>query len=243
MRRIGIKIFPNGKAFYEKMEQYIDFVEIMAVEGAEYAWLKKKSMPVVIHHEHDAFGINHANPKKKKQNAAATRWAIHLANEFNAEKIILHAGHIENKTCSLQETARQLTPLWDKRIIFENLIRVANKHYMFCYSKKDLEILTKKFKTGICLDLSHAIISGMEMQSNPYYYLKELQSLPIYHGHVCDGHGELPIDQHIHIGDGNFPLKISLKYIPKYVDITLETQKDIEKAKQDIAFLRKYGTI
>ncbi len=240
-RKIGIKIFPNGKAFYEVMEPYIDFVEIMAGEGAEYTWLQKRTKPIIIHHEHDGFGVNHANPEKKKKNLAATNWAIYLANKFNAEKIIVHAGHIESKECSLKEVIAQLEPVWDKRIIFENLITVANGHYMFCYNKKDLQLLTKTFKTGICLDLSHAIISGIEMHKNPEYFLKELQVLPILHGHVCDGHLETPIDQHIHIGDGNFPLKEYLKYIPKNRDITVETPKNIEKAKKDIAFLRKYG--
>ncbi len=240
-RKIGLKIFPNGKAFYEVMEPYIDFIEIMAVEGAEYAWLQKRNKEVIIHHEHDGFGVNHANPDKKKKNEAATKWAIHHANKFNAKNIIVHAGHIDNKNCSIKEAIKQLTPLWDKRIIFENLIRVANNHYMFCYNKEDLELLTKTFKTGICLDLSHAIISSMEMHNNPEYFLKQLQKLPILHGHVCDGHLENPVDQHIHIGDGNFPLKKYLKYIPKKTDITIETQKNIEKAKKDIAFLRNYG--
>ncbi|MBI5003304.1 sugar phosphate isomerase/epimerase [Candidatus Woesearchaeota archaeon] len=241
MRSIGVKIFPNGKAFYEIMEPYIDFVEIMAVEGAEYTWLQERTKSVIIHHEHDGFGINHANPAKRKKNQAATNWAIHLADKFNAEKIIVHAGHIENKECSLKEAAAQLQATWDKRIIFENLIAVANGQYMFCYDKKDLLFLTKTFKTGICLDLSHAIISGMEMHKNPEYFLKELKTLPIVHGHVCDGHVEVPIDQHIHIGDGNFSVKEYLKYIPKERDITLETPRNIEKAKKDIAFLRRYG--
>ncbi len=241
MRKIGIKIFPNGKGFLDAMQNYVDFVEIMAVEGAEYSFLKKWKKGVIIHHEHDGFGVNHANPEKIKKNKAATKWAIHLANKFNAEKIIVHAGHMENKECSLKEVTKQLTPLWDKRIIFENLIHIAGGHYMFCYKKEQLEYLTSMFKTGICLDISHGVISGVERHNDPEYFLKELQALPILHGHVCDGHLETPIDQHIHIGDGNFPLKEYLKYIPKKRDMTLETPKNIEKAKKDIAFLRKYG--
>lgn len=240
-RKIGIKIFPNGKAFYESIEPYIDFVEIMAVEGAEYTWLQEKTKPIIIHHEHDGFGVNYANPDKKKKNTAATQWAIHLANKYSAKKIIVHGGHIENKECSIKEAIKQIQQMWDNRMIFENLIAITNGQYMFCYNKKDLLLLTKTFKTGICLDLSHAIISGMEMHKDPEYFLKELKSLPILHGHVCDGHIEKPIDEHIHVGDGNFPIKQYLKYIPKNKDITLETQKNIEKAKKDIIFLRRYG--
>ena len=241
MRKVGVKIFPNGKAFYEQMKEHIDFIEIMAVEGAEYSFLKGWKKGVVIHHEHDGFGINHANPNKKKKNLAATKWAIHLANKFHAEKIIVHAGHIENKECSIKEIIKQLTPIWDKRIIFENLIHIAGGHYMFCYNKQHLEYLTSAFKTGICLDISHAVISGVELHNEPEYFLKELQTLPILHGHVCDGHLETPIDQHIHIGDGNFALKKYLQYFPKKIAITIETPKNLKKAKQDIAFVRRYG--
>ena len=241
MRSIGIKIFPNGKAFIEQMEQYVDFVEIMAVEGAEYGFLKNWKKQVVIHHEHDGFGVNHANPAKRKKNLAATKWAIHLANKFNAEKIIVHGGHKENKECSIKEIIKQLTPIWDERIIFENLIYISGGHYMFCYNKEQLKMLTKTFKTGICLDISHAVLSGMERQENPEYFLKELKTLPIKHGHLCNGHLEVPVDQHLHFSDGNFPIKKYMKYFPKEIAITIETQKNTEKTKQDIMFVRAHG--
>ncbi len=241
MRSIGVKIYPNGKAFLEQMEPYVDFVEIMAVVGAEYTFLKQWKKGVIIHHEHDGFGVNHANPSKRKKNIAATNWAIHLANKFHAEKIIVHGGHKESKECSIKEIIEQLTPLWDKRIIFENLIYISGGYYMFCYNKEQLKILTEKFNTGICLDISHAILSGMERQENPEYFLKELKKLPIKHGHLCNGHLEVPVDQHLHFCDGNFPLKRDIKYIPKGIAITIETQKNIEKAKQDIEFVRTHG--
>lgn len=240
-RKIGIKIFPNGKAFLKQIEQYVDFVEIMAVEGAEYPFLKNWKKEIVIHQEHGEFGVNHANPKKRKKNQAATKWAIHLADKYNAKKIIVHGGHIENKECSIKEIIKQLSPVWDKRIIFENLIAVANGQYMFCYNKEQLKILTKKFNTGICLDISHAVLSGMERYEDPEYILKELKTLPIMHGHMCNGHEEKPVDQHLHFCDGNFPLRKYIKYFPKEVAITIETQKNTEKAKQDIRFVKKYG--
>lgn len=241
MRKIGVKIFPNGEAFLEQMKPHIDFVEIMAVEGAEYPFLKHWKKPIIIHQEHDGFGVNHANPGKRKKNQAATKWAIHLANKYNAEKIIVHGGHIENKECSIKEIIKQLSPVWDKRIIFENLVYVSGGHYMFCYNKEQLKIVTKIFKTGICLDISHAVLSGMERHENPEFFLKELTKLPIKHGHICNGHLEVPVDQHLHFCDGNFPLKRYIKYFPKEIGITIETQKDKEKAKQDIEFVRKYS--
>ena len=76
---------------------------------------------------------------------------------------------------------------------------------------------------------------------NPEYFLKELKTLPIKHGHLCNGHLEVPVDQHLHFSDGNFPIKKYMKYFPKEIAITIETQKNTEKTKQDIMFVRAHG--
>jgi len=241
MRKVGAKFFPNGKAFYHKIKKYADFVEIMAKEGAEYPFLEEYTKPIIIHMEHDGFGINFANSSKRRKNAKAVKWAVKLANKFHAKKIIIHAGYIENKHCTVHEIVHQLQSLWDKRMIFENLIYVGNKQYMHSYDVKQLKYLTMLFKTGICLDISHAVITASELQKKPETILKELCTLPVQHIHVCDGFLEIPKDKHLHIGDGNFPLTQYLKLLPKNVDITLETGKNIQKWKKDVTFVKKYG--
>jgi len=241
MRKIGIKLWPDGKKFYDQIKEQVDFIEIMAVVGEKYKWLENWKKPIVIHHEHSGMGINHANPKKKKINLRSTKWAQKLATKFKAKKIIVHPGNVENKDCSLAEVVKQLKPLKDKRIIFENLIYI-DKHsgtYMFAYNWHELHYLCKKFKTGICLDFSHATISAKELMIDPKAYLKDFRRLPIKHLHICDGKLELPVDLHLHLQEGNFPLKKYLKIFPKNIDITIETGKDIKKAMHDITFVRK----
>ena len=244
MVSIGIKLFPDGKKFYESVKETeigesIDFIEIMALVGEEYGFLEDWKKPVVIHHEHSGFGINHANPDKWKQNKRSTQWAVHLADKFRAEKIIVHPGHWDHKNCSIQEMVRQLTALWDKRMIFENLIYISDNFYMFCCEKQELEYLVKKFKTGICLDLAHAMLTACQLRKKPEAVLETLRTLPIRHVHVSDSFLKRPIDMHLHIGSGNLPLKKCLKYIPYSVDITLETGKDIDGYKKDKVFLRR----
>ncbi len=240
MRNVGAKFFPNGKIFYHKIKKNADFLEIMATEGEEYTFLKEYANPIVIHIEHDSFGINFANPYKRQKNAKAVKWAIKLANTFNAHKIIIHTGYVENKNCTIHEIVHQLHSLWDTRMIFENLIYIENSRYMYTYNKEQLQYLTKLFKTGICLDVSHAVITAKELQKKPEQFLKDLCTISVRHIHVCDGFLEIPHDKHLHIGDGNFPLKQYLQLLPKNVDITLETGKNIQKWKKDIAFVRRY---
>ncbi|MFA6888352.1 MAG: TIM barrel protein [Candidatus Woesearchaeota archaeon] len=241
MRNIGGKLFPSGESFYHKIKKNTDFIEIMAVEGKKYAFLKNDNKPIIIHMEHDSFGINFANPNKKQKNIKAVQWAVRLANKFHAKKIIIHTGHIEHNKCTIQEIIRQLRPIWDSRMIFENLIYIGHKQYMYNYNAKQLKYLTNLFKTGICLDISHAVITAEELKQKPETILKELCTLPIYHIHVCDGFLEIPEDKHLHIGEGNFPLKQYLKLLPKNIDVTLETGKNPKKWKNDAQFVKKYG--
>ena len=240
MIKVGLKVFPNGKEFFNKIKEDIDFIEIMAVKGAKYEWLKNWKKSVVIHHEHSGFGVNFANPKKRKTNLQSMKWAQKLATKFKAKKIIVHPGHVESGECHLAETIKQLEPLKDKRIILENLIYSTKQFYMFAYNKEQLNVLCKKLGTGICFDLSHAVISANELHIKPEEYLKKLATLPVKHIHICDGRLEEPVDVHYHIGDGNFPIKKYLKCFPKGIDVTLETQRDPNKARNDIKFVKKY---
>lgn len=239
MANVGLKVFPDSEQFFKKVKEHIDFIEIMAVKKAQYRWLEDWGKPVVIHHEHSRFGINHANPEKRRSNLQSTQWAQFLATKFRSQKIIVHPGYVENGKCQLAEVVHQLAPLKDKRIIVENLIYVATKYYMFAYNWHQLQYLCKKLNTGVCLDVSHGVISATELTLDPKKYLKELGTLPTKHIHVCDGEVNSPDDMHLHIGDGNFPLKQYLKQFPKKIDVTLETGNDPKKAIRDVAFIRK----
>lgn len=244
MQKIGLKLFPNRELFFRMIKNYphIDFIEIMGIVGEEYNWLKSWKKEIVIHLEHEEFGINFANKKKKNINLCAAHWSQKLADKFNSKKIIVHPGYIEDAECSLQETIQQLKALKEdkkNRFILENLIYICEKRYMFAYDREQLAYLCKKLNTGICLDLSHAIISAKELKINPAIYLKKLKNLPIKHIHLSDGRMEFPDDLHLHLGDGNFPLKKYMQFIPKNVDITLETGKDVRKTKRDVLFVKQ----
>ncbi|MDP1759954.1 MAG: hypothetical protein Q8L01_00585 [Candidatus Woesebacteria bacterium] len=64
--KIGIKTFDNP-FFLESLKEKADFIEIMAIEGNNYDFLKKFSLPIVIHAQHENFGINNADKTKYKK--------------------------------------------------------------------------------------------------------------------------------------------------------------------------------
>ena len=55
--KIGIKTFDDA-LLLESLKEKADFIEVMAIEGNNYDFLKKFSLPIVIHAQHEVFGIN-----------------------------------------------------------------------------------------------------------------------------------------------------------------------------------------
>ncbi len=77
---------------------------------------------------------------------------------------------------------------------------------------------------GFCFDFSHAVCAAnslgldLEKQLSGFYKLKPT----LYH--MCDGDVRGTEDEHMHYGEGNFPLKEFLqKYVAADAMITMET--------------------
>ena len=94
--KIGVKTFDDTNVL-KHFEDKADFFEIMAIRGKDYSFLKKFSLPLVIHKEHQNFGINIADKTKQKINLESVNHAIKIADMVNSKKLILHPGLIDNK--------------------------------------------------------------------------------------------------------------------------------------------------
>ena len=62
--KIGVKTFNNPK-FLEHFEKDVDFFEVQAIQKNNYSFLKKFSLPIVVHAEHQNFGINISDKSKE----------------------------------------------------------------------------------------------------------------------------------------------------------------------------------
>jgi len=67
--KIGAKIFGvKDKPFLDKVADKVDFIETMAIQGQDYSFLKNYGKKIVLHAEHQEFGINPADASKHAEN-------------------------------------------------------------------------------------------------------------------------------------------------------------------------------
>ena len=101
--QIGLKLFPQVEEKYvDKLAALVDFIEIFAKPEAEYSFVTKYGLPVIVHASHSEFGTNFCNPDKAETNEKFLNWAKTLADRFNSSKIIIHPEFIENDRCTTE---------------------------------------------------------------------------------------------------------------------------------------------
>jgi sugar phosphate isomerase/epimerase len=234
--KIGIKIF-SEKDFAKHFENKADFLEIMAIEGRDYSFLKGYALPIVIHAQHQQFGVNCASKAKLEKNTSSMNFAIKLANEFNAKKIILHPGELNDKDSSKENSINFIKGLNDRRILIENLL-VREEDYLCALPEETKEFIEKTGK-GFCFDINHAVSTALALKQNYKEMLKEFVKLKPKHYHI--GGQKLKENDigHLPLEESELPLKEILGLLPKDAEITLETESDIKKTEKDIETIRK----
>lgn len=237
--KIGIKTF-DKEAFLKYFENKVDFFEIMAVQKNDYAFLKHFSLPIVLHAEHEKFGINPADISKKGQNLKSINFAIKIADMINAKKIIAHPGTMEkgNKSQSLQNAINFFREINDKRILIENLPTSDNpKLSRLCRTPRQIKEFMKKTNTKFCFDVNHTL-ELRERINGKYSFIKKYLKLNPTHYHI-GGQNSAKGETHLCFLNSEFNLKEALKYYPDEAKITLETEKDdIRKVESDIQVVK-----
>jgi len=233
--KFGVKIYKK-EAFLEHFKNQSDFFEIQALQKVNYNFLKKFKQPIVIHAEHQGFGINIANKSKQAKNLKAINFARKLADKTNAKKIIVHPGLIENKNCSEEQSVKLLNKIKDKRIIVESMPLKNNR---LCTTPEQTKEFLKKTKTGLCLDLNHSIIAAIRLNKDYIKFLKQFIKLKPKHYHL-GGQIIKNKEDHSHksFKDSNIPLKKILSILPKSAQVTLEVTTDIEDTEYDLELVK-----
>ncbi|MDD5193033.1 MAG: hypothetical protein PHF67_00435 [Candidatus Nanoarchaeia archaeon] len=234
--KLGVKTYDDGN-FLKAFENSADFFEVQAVQKNNYDFLKKVSRPIVIHAEHFSLGANPADKTLFEKNLKSANFAIELANQTNAKKIILHPGNLINKDCSEEQAVHFFKFLNDKRIIIENLS--GNKG--LCLIPKETKEFLKSINKNLCFDVSHCIASSNILGIDYKKTLKEYLRLNPIHFHISGQDVNLKFDNHFSFFDknSNISIKEILSLFPKDAEITLEVTTDIEKTKKDLEFIRE----
>lgn len=245
--KIGVKAYHDPE-FIKHFESKADFLEVMAIEGKDYSFLNSYKIPIIIHSMHYLFGVNLSDPKKEEANSKAINFAIELANQTNATKIIVHPGEFTSLECSKETSERFLRRFNDNRIIVENHpnleVELENDSNLRAEFKKSVFVrpeeisqLIKNAKKGFCFDINHALTQAHKENLDYISFIKEFLKLKPSHFHL-GGQKFSPSKSHLDFSDSEINLREILSLLPKNAEITLEVSKDIKKTEADLSLIR-----
>ncbi|MBR1604725.1 MAG: TIM barrel protein [Alphaproteobacteria bacterium] len=258
MRKFGVKLwskdFTKNPAFAKQSisavkEGYFDYVELFALPDSyndDYRQVAQelKGIKVIIHAPHSAFGMDTGNPELFTQNQDKLKDAQQYADLLKADIIILHAGFNEGERY-VSESARQFKAFNEPRLAVENLpyLCMSTGKYLHGTSPAEIKQIMETSGCQFCLDFSHAICAANSYKRDKIADLKAYQALHPVMYHMCDDDWNGVRDEHLHYGQGNYPLAELLNdYTNKETFITMETGHGIPTTIQpwldDIKYLK-----
>ena len=250
MFKLGLKIGSKDTQYTEEIlelyrEGVFQYIELFAVPDTyiqTISYWKQFSIPFGIHGPHSAAGCNLANVSNRNTNIKKIEDTIRFADELKAEYIIFHSG-----TNGMPgEVVRQLSPFADERFLIENKpIRGIDGSTCVGSIYGDLKLIIDGIGKGcgFCLDFGHAICAANTLKKDAITFISELIMLKPKVYHLTDGLYDSELDSHLHYGQGSFPLKKLLEFVPDGEMITNEAKRNIltslEEVKLDTMVLRK----
>ncbi len=243
--KIGAKIFGiKNKPFLDKIAEKVDFIEIMAIQGQDYSFLKSYGKKIALHAEHQEFGINPADASKNNENTKSINFAFELAGRLDAGKIICHAGAIENENCSEETAIEFFRNIKNNRILIENLPLIdynGRRIDALCSMPEQTETFLERCNKRLCFDIPHSIISTIAKGKKDYNdFIKPYLKLKPSYFHFSDILLEKAKD-HLNLGKGNLNIEFYKKLIPKDAEVALETNSNniAENFLNDIRIMRE----
>lgn len=238
MRKLGLKVWSNNKAYYcdaAKMaeEGVCDFVEIYVIPDSfrEYGELwKELNVPVVIHAPHYSHGMNLGEKAKYDFNMKLIEESLKFADILKSNTVIIHPGMEGRK----EECVRQIGAAFDNRLIIENK-PFYGKNGLKCNGAEidELKYIIEKSRIGFCLDFGHAICAANAIKKDIWEYLQELMLFNPKMYHLTDGMVDGIIDVHMNYGTGTFPLEKLLEMVPDGSFVTNEAAKKYKDSLRD----------
>jgi endonuclease IV len=233
--KIGIKTYRYQKGL-EYFKDKADFIEVMALEGEDYSFLKTLGLPVVVHSQHETLGFNDADKNLREKNSKSLNFAMKIADEFRAGKIIVHPGVIKDLNCSEQTAINFINGFNDKRICIENLT-IRNGFESLCSNPESSKSFIEKTKAKLCFDVNHAFEASVFFKREFYSFMQDFLKLQPKHFHI-GGQKIDPLISHLSFKDSELDFGRVLMLLPKDAEITLETTTDLEKIKKDLEYIK-----
>lgn len=253
MLNLGLKLYSSNvfyipKAIALHAEGVFQYIELYVEPGnlAEYlpGW-KKLDIPIVLHSPHSGSGFNFSLKECEARNREKIAEVDVFHTELHPRWVIFHSG--TNGT--VDETIRQLTmfkkefPAVFEAAVVENKPRKGLKGE-FCIgaSPEELDMITSETGLGFCLDFGHAICYAATIKNDYLAVIDRFMRLRPAMFHISDGFIASETDNHLHFGDGDFPVGNLLGIMPASSWLSIETQKDeqqnLEDFRKDARFLK-----
>jgi deoxyribonuclease IV len=246
MYKLGLKLWSTNKNYIkeavrlydDKIFNYIElYIKPNSFKEYIHIW-KELKIPFVIHAPHFMDGFCLSCSEKERDNKILAQEAFRFADDLKADTVIFHPG-VNGK---IEETARQIQLLQDKRVTIENKPYYALNNLGICngYSSEEISFIKEKTGCSFCLDIGHAICAANAHKQDPIKYLAKFIKLDPQMFHLTDGDYKGIYDTHKHFGQGNFPLKEISQLVPKNSIITNEAYKDSKDSLEDFCEDVKY---
>ncbi len=244
MFKIGLKLWSTNTDHYLREAKRLyedgifDYIELYCVPNTINklnAWSKLHDLlgiPFIIHNAHYQHGFNLADKQLRKENLLLAAQSFFYADKLEAKNVIFHCG----TNGDISESVEQLRLLKDSRILIENKpYQAVRNNGNLCrgYSPDEIHFVVEKTKCGFCLDISHGICAANSLNIDPIIFLKSFILLKPSMFHLCDNHFFSPIDAHMHLSKGDYPLQEILKLLPPNSSISIETKKDFKTSISD----------
>ena len=105
--KIGVKIWPDRLHQLKGLSKFCDFIELMVPPSLKK--VKKVDIPLTIHAPHSRFKMNPADSRLDSWNTKLMEQTIRIADQVKSKIIVLHAGELLNKSCSVKKVTSVLS--------------------------------------------------------------------------------------------------------------------------------------
>jgi len=253
----GLKVWSINRQYERAIRQLwadevMQYIEVYVIPGSgedtASFWRvlhQEMNIPFVVHAPHYSHGLCLACAQREETNRRLLEESLRFADAVEADMVIVHPG----VNGDITETARQLTLFADSRYLIENKPRYGNGENLVCQGALPEEIAYVMDKTGVrfCLDVGHAVTAANGFGVSPWEFLEAFFALKPSLLHVTDGHWESLYDEHLHFGEGDFPLEeivrriraAGLDHLPITNEAYKRSSEDLEDFCEDMRSLAK----
>ncbi|URA09471.1 TIM barrel protein [Thermospira aquatica] len=233
----------------------MQFIEVYVVpdtgeETAEF-WAtlgRDLGIPFFVHAPHYSHGLCLACAQREESNRKLIEESLRFADRLGAQKVVIHPG----VNGMIEETARQIALLFDERLVLENKPRHGHGENLMCNGAlpEEIDFVMRETGVGFCLDIGHAITAANGFGVSRWDFLRRFFALKPSLLHITDGHWDSFLDEHLHFGEGDFPLEEIVGEIIRVglgdVFVTNEAYKksseELDDFRQDMEYLERLYT-